>query len=379
MKKSILLSLFTFFTIISLNAQNAYDRLITGNRLPAAGQSATGVATGDRYRFIDDAAAVPLQESETVTRSYLYALSSPVSVTENGQPMYLGTDIRGSVRTVTDRYGNVTARADYDAFGAPVTPDAVMQTGLGYAGKPFDFTTGLYDYGFRDYSPATGRFTTTDPIRYGRNWYAYVSNDPVNYVDLWGLVNIKPIELLMQDERWGKKVLGSSTKENAALVEQSGCYLTSFSAIATSLTGQLYTPLSFNDDTSLFDAEQNFDSTTVSGNIGLIADYWTQSVQGDLTKKLNELNKSETEYGVMAQIPYDDNGHLHWVMVYGGVDDDGWIDIVGPSVNDSVKASRRLTDTWNFTESGVQIKASEIRQLRTFTVDPSFVESVKTD
>lgn len=197
MKKSILLSLFTFLTIISLNAQNAYDRLITGNRLPAAGQSATGVATGDRYRFIDDAAAVPLQESETVTRSYLYALSSPVSVTENGQPMYLGTDIRGSVRTVTDRYGNVTARADYDAFGAPVTPDAVMQTGLGYAGKPFDFTTGLYDYGFRDYSPATGRFTTTDPIRYGRNWYAYVSNDPVNYVDLWGLKDVIAEDLVM--------------------------------------------------------------------------------------------------------------------------------------------------------------------------------------
>ena len=26
-----------------------------------------------------------------------------------------------------------------------------------------------------------------DPIRDGRNWYCYVVNDPVNYVDLWGL------------------------------------------------------------------------------------------------------------------------------------------------------------------------------------------------
>ena len=32
------------------------------------------------------------------------------------------------------------------------------------------------------------RFTTVDPIRDGSNWFAYVNNDPVNYVDLWGLL-----------------------------------------------------------------------------------------------------------------------------------------------------------------------------------------------
>jgi hypothetical protein len=26
-----------------------------------------------------------------------------------------------------------------------------------------------------------------DPIRDGSNWFAYVNNDPVNYVDSWGL------------------------------------------------------------------------------------------------------------------------------------------------------------------------------------------------
>ena len=31
------------------------------------------------------------------------------------------------------------------------------------------------------------RFSTIDPIRDGSNWFAYVNNDPVNYVDLWGL------------------------------------------------------------------------------------------------------------------------------------------------------------------------------------------------
>ncbi len=41
----------------------------------------------------------------------------------------------------------------------------------------------MYDYGFRDYSPVSARFTTVDPIRDGSNWFSYVVNDPVNYID----------------------------------------------------------------------------------------------------------------------------------------------------------------------------------------------------
>ena len=46
------------------------------------------------------------------------------------------------------------------------------------------------NHGYRDYSPKTARFTTVDPIRDGHNWYAYCSNDPVNFVDAWGLEDI---------------------------------------------------------------------------------------------------------------------------------------------------------------------------------------------
>ena len=54
-------------------------------------------------------------------------------------------------------------------------------------GKPYNADTELYDYGLRDYSPKIARFTSIDPIRDGRNWFCYVVNDPVNFVDLWGL------------------------------------------------------------------------------------------------------------------------------------------------------------------------------------------------
>jgi RHS repeat-associated protein len=78
-------------------------------------------------------------------------------------------------------------RYEYDAFGKPYKGDFTNGVGLGYTGKPYDTTTGLYNYGYRDYAPEIARFTTVDPIRDGANWFAYVNNDPVNYVDLWGL------------------------------------------------------------------------------------------------------------------------------------------------------------------------------------------------
>jgi RHS repeat-associated protein len=51
----------------------------------------------------------------------------------------------------------------------------------------YDAGTGLYNYGYRDYKAEATRFTTVDPIRDGANWFAYVNNDPVNWIDLWGL------------------------------------------------------------------------------------------------------------------------------------------------------------------------------------------------
>ena len=79
----------------------------------------------------------------------------------------------------------------YDIFGSPYQKSgSFIATDLldfSYLGKPYNADTELYDYGFRDYSPEIARFTIVDPIRDGRNWYSYVVNDPVNYVDLWGL------------------------------------------------------------------------------------------------------------------------------------------------------------------------------------------------
>lgn len=93
----------------------------------------------------------------------------------------------GSVMMTTDSIGHASNRYDYDAYGTAYTGSFNGRNKIGYNGKQYDSGTGWYNYGFRDYNPQTGRFTTQDPIRDGSNWFVYCNGDPVNFVDLLGL------------------------------------------------------------------------------------------------------------------------------------------------------------------------------------------------
>ncbi|MCK4797991.1 MAG: hypothetical protein KAT05_11440, partial [Spirochaetes bacterium] len=119
---------------------------------------------------------------------------------------YYHQDILGSTIMLTDKHGHVKERYSYDAFGSHYDGRFDRINEYGYNGKRFDATVGLYDYGFRDYKPMLGRFTTIDPIRDSNNWYVYCSNDPVNWIDPFGLCtsdkdNAKP---KLDSEAWEK-------------------------------------------------------------------------------------------------------------------------------------------------------------------------------
>ena len=110
------------------------------------------------------------------------------------ETLYFGTDVLGSVRTTSSYSVFDFGSINYDVFGSPYRrAGSFLNTeslDFGYLGKPYNATTELYDYGFRDYSPRNARFTTQDPIRDGRNWYAYCGGDPINYTDPNGLTTI---------------------------------------------------------------------------------------------------------------------------------------------------------------------------------------------
>ena len=101
---------------------------------------------------------------------------------------YLHQDQLGSTILTRDKSGKDIKHVHYDAFGQVLSRNAAIDTPNHlYNGKPRDPMTGLVNYGFRDYDPRQGRFTTVDPIRDGTNWYGYVTNDPLNLIDRYGL------------------------------------------------------------------------------------------------------------------------------------------------------------------------------------------------
>jgi len=73
--------------------------------------------------------------------------------------------------------------SDVDGDGVAV------EFNLRQPGQYYDRETGLYYNYYRYYDPATGRYITSDPIGLdgGMNTYAYVENNPLRFVDPYGL------------------------------------------------------------------------------------------------------------------------------------------------------------------------------------------------
>ena len=131
----------------------------------------------------------------------------PISMTYGGTTYYLLYDQVGSLRAVVNTTGNIVKQIDYDSFGNIISDSNPSFTvPFGFAGGLHDRDTGLVKFGARDYDPALGRWTAKDPIDFygGINLFNYISSDPVNWIDPWGLLVVgvydqKTGVLILQD------------------------------------------------------------------------------------------------------------------------------------------------------------------------------------
>ena len=247
--------------------------------------------------------------------------------------------------------GALEDRYEYDAFGQPYSGDLSSAMNLGYTGKPYDTATGLYNYGYRDYKPQMARFTTLDPIRDGNNWFAYVNNDPVNWVDLWGLcaddvgitiwgtrTSIGQIPgtygYVQQDDMWASIPLGLDT------IGKQGCKVTGASQIISSIVG-----FSFSPDEIVNLAAENgnlsqnaIKNKIIANNVNVDVGNWEKEQLNE--QKLNEIKNGEVTTYILGRADVGGDIGQHWVVITDySVDKKGIItySVSGTSKNDTMR------------------------------------------
>ena len=147
-------------------------------------------ATETRYLWCGERICQARDSADTVTRRYYDEGELAVSATGDVAAFY-AEDHLGSIRDLRMGDGQVQASYDYDPYGAPTRTDETggVTADYRYAGLVHHAPSGLYLAHYRAYSPTIGRWVSRDPIfeAGGVNLYAYVDNNPLKYIDPYGL------------------------------------------------------------------------------------------------------------------------------------------------------------------------------------------------
>ena len=144
-----------------------------------------------RYHWKDLITLSALEDAQGSTFLHYNKAGKAHGMVRNKTPYLLAADQLGSVFAVADLSGNSVQEVLYDSFGRKImnsNPEFNMP--LGFAGGLYDEDTGLVHFGFREYDPVIGRFTSPDPLGYAGgdvDVYAYCQDEPVNGNDPLGL------------------------------------------------------------------------------------------------------------------------------------------------------------------------------------------------
>ena len=116
-------------------------------------------------------------------------VDEPLAELRGSTISYYDADDLGSVTSLSNSNGTLADTYTYDSFGKLTASTGTLTNPFQYTGREFDPETGTFFYRARYYDPSAGRFTGEDPIQFrgGVNFYTYVRNSPVNFLDPTGM------------------------------------------------------------------------------------------------------------------------------------------------------------------------------------------------
>ncbi|MDA2919342.1 PKD domain-containing protein [Desulfobacterota bacterium AH_259_B03_O07] len=148
-------------------------------------------------RFVYDESNILLEfdGNNILIASYTHGsgIDEILAMARDGQNFFYHKDILGSITEITNSEGSVVQNYVYDSFGQIASQTGVINNPFTYTGREIDPENGLYYFRARHYDAAVGRFLQEDPVPgsitvpQSLNSYPYVLNNPLNFIDPFGL------------------------------------------------------------------------------------------------------------------------------------------------------------------------------------------------
>jgi RHS repeat-associated protein len=118
------------------------------------------------------------------------AVDQPLAEVRSATTTYYQQDALSSVTSLGSPAGALANTYTFDSFGKLTASTGTLTNPFQYSGREFDAESGLFYNRHRFYDPSLGRFISEDPSGFdgGINFYGYVKNNPVIWIDPSGLV-----------------------------------------------------------------------------------------------------------------------------------------------------------------------------------------------